>query len=588
MANKTQSESRYFYFALLNFKYLEMNEMKTTQEILNILEKLDKHIADDFEDQELDFKEWNEKSTNDSVNTAVKMAVCMANGGGGIVVFGVRDKVTGRANAIKGILPYVDSVLLQKTIYDRTEPRITATFEWLTVPEGHGRLLIMKIFPGMPPYTETDGSGTIRIGKECRPLTGSVRKEILEQTGMYDFSSNIVDRPWKELFSAIAMERIRLMMSEERVPETLSSMPDEDLLSSIGAIKSGKLTYGGLLLVGSNEAIAKYMPNHQWAFRRMLSATDYSIKDDGSHAISVALYEMERYMAADNPATTIQVGFLHPEFNIYPKIALREALLNAFLHRDYRVPGSVMLKHYPDKLILSNPGTFIGGITPENILHHSPVARNGHLADLLDKLRLVNRSNLGIPRIYRALLIEGKEPPHYRQIGESIEMTMIASSLIPAFRQFITKMNEAGVFIDVDHLIVLNYLMRHREINSLETSHICQRSIEQARELLNKMENELELIQSGGASKGKYYSFKPSVYTMLEMNTDYNRDRRLDKESIKIRIVSVLKERNLTNIEIRQMTGFERQQVLRLMKEMESDGVKLSGSGRGAYYYLKN
>lgn len=561
--------------------------MKTTKEILDVLNQLDNYIADHFEDQELDFKEWNERSNNDSVNLAIKMAVCMANGGGGIVVFGIRDKVKGSANAIIGMPPHVDVSLLQKSIYNKTEPHITPSFEWVNVPEGHGRILIMRIFPGMPPYTETDGSATIRRGDECVPLTGSIRKEIMEQSGMSDFTSNITDRPWKDLFSAVAMERIRMMMSEERTPEALSLMSDEDLLLSIGAIKNGKLTFGGLLLVGSNDAIANYLPNHLWSFRRMLSTTDYSIKDDGQQAIPVALYEMERYMAADNPTTTIQVGFLHPEFSMYPKIALREALLNGFVHRDYRVPGAVMLKHYPDKLILTNPGTFIGGITPDNILHHPPVARNGHLADLLDRLRLVNRSNLGVPRIYKALLIEGKEPPQYRQIGEAVELTMIASSLVPTFRQFIKKMNDQGVNIDVDHLIILNYLIRHREINTLDAAHICQRSIEQARELLNHMENKLQLLQSGGAAKGKYYSLKHTVYSVFEKDTEYNRDRRLDRESMKLRILTLLKEKKLTNEEVRQFTGLSRIQVIRLMHELEEHGVKIAPKGRSSYYYIE-
>jgi len=49
---------------------------------------LEENIADDFEAQDLDFKEWVEKSLNDNINLAVKMAVCMANGGGGTVVLG--------------------------------------------------------------------------------------------------------------------------------------------------------------------------------------------------------------------------------------------------------------------------------------------------------------------------------------------------------------------------------------------------------------------------------------------------------------------------------------------------------------------
>lgn len=73
---------------------------------------------------------------------------------------------------------------------------------------------------------------------------------------------------------------------------------------------------------------------------------------------------------------------------------------------------------------------------------------------------------------------------------------------------------------------------------------------------------------------------------MLKKGVEYDRDKRLDKESIKMRILSILKERNLTNAEIRQMTGMDRQQVLRLMRELETDGVRIKGSGRGAYYCL--
>lgn len=560
--------------------------MRSREDILKLLDQLNEHIADDLEGQDIDFKEWIERSLNDSINLAVKMAVCMANGGGGTVVFGIKDKVKGRDKAILGVPPTVDAYMVQKSIYERTDPHITPVFDWIEVPEGYGRLLVMTIYPGMPPYTETNGSATIRVGKDCKPLTGSMRNELFVKTGVSDFTLNLVDAPWKECFSAVAMERVRTMMAEEHAPDTLLKMSDEDLLRSIGALKDGKLTFGGLLLVGNTEALSRYIPNHRWDFRRMISSTDYSIKDGQNTAIPVGLYEIERYMATDNPATTIEVGFLHPEFSTYPKIALREALLNAFVHRDYRIPGSVMLKHYKDKLILTNPGGFIGGISPDNILHHPPVARNSHLADLMDRLRLVNRSNLGVPRIYKSLLIEGKEPPQYAEIGECVELTLIASTIVPEFRSFIKQLNSKGIDVDVDHLIILNYLLRHREIDTYNAAHICQRSIEQIRETLSYMENNLKLIKSGGTIKKKYYTLTREVYSMLEKAVDYYRDKRLDKESIKMRILSILKERTLTNMEIRQMTGMSRQQVVRLMKELEEQGVKIENKGRFSYYYL--
>jgi len=73
---------------------------------------------------------------------------------------------------------------------------------------------------------------------------------------------------------------------------------------------------------------------------------------------------------------------------------------------------------------------------------------------------------------------------------------------------------------------------------------------------------------------------------MIEKDTEYDRDKRLDRESIKMRILSILKERNLTNADIRQMTGMERLQVVRFMKELEEQGIKIEKKGRFLYYYL--
>lgn len=62
------------------------------------------------------------------------------------------------------------------------------------------------------------------------------------------------------------------------------------------------------------------------------------------------------------------------------------------------------------------------------------------------------------------------------------------------------------------------------------------------------------------------------------------RQQRLDREAIKIRILSILKERDLTNKEIRQMTGLTSKQVQRLIKELKSDGVVITGHGAGTKY----
>lgn len=561
--------------------------MLSKNEIIGLLDLLENQIADDLESQQLDFKQWNERSLEDNIKLMIKMAVCMANGGGGSIIFGVADKVKGRAKSIFGIPIEIDATVLQKRIYEKTDPHLTVDFEDIHVPEGTQRLLIMNIFAGMPPYTTTDGSATIRQGKDCLPFTGTLRRQMIEASSEQDITAELVFEDWKELFSPSAMERVREIMAKDNMNNPLLELADEDILVSLGALKDKYLTKGALLLVGKPTAIARIIPQHKWSFRKMTSDVEYTVRDDGTHALPVALYELERYINADNPVVTIESGLVHPEYSTYPTIALREALLNALGHRDYRVPGTVMLKRYTDKLILTNPGRFIGGISASNILHHPPVTRNDHLMDLLDKLKLVNRSNLGVSRIYRSLLVEGKEPPIYREVGNNIELTFISSAFNNGFKLVSEALTKKGKVIDVDHLLVLQYLLRHEEIDTTVTAAVTQRSLEQARELLVKMHNEFNLIEPRGRGKGRYYTLTRYTYDILEENMKYERQQSLDKEAIKIRLLTVLKDRSLANKEIRQMTGMDRKQVHRLMQEMTTDGVVAIGKGSGTKYTVQ-
>jgi len=70
--------------------------MRNISDIKDLLTQLDTTPATDLESQDLEFKEWDATSIKGAVDTVVEYAICMANGGGGTVVFGVHDKATGR------------------------------------------------------------------------------------------------------------------------------------------------------------------------------------------------------------------------------------------------------------------------------------------------------------------------------------------------------------------------------------------------------------------------------------------------------------------------------------------------------------
>ncbi len=85
----------------------------------------------------------------------------------------------------------------------------------------------------------------------------------------------------------------------------------------------------------------------------------------------------------------------------------------------------------------------------------------------------------------------------------------------------VNKMAEKDQIVDVDHLLIIQYLMRHEEINTQDAGAVTQRSTELARELLSILANEMNLIESVGRGKGRYYTLSKSTYELLKGNMTY-------------------------------------------------------------------
>lgn len=561
--------------------------MRSVQEVRQLLDRLDEVDADTLEGQDLDFKRWETRSLPDMIRKLIDAAVCMANGGGGTVVLGVADRVVGRSAAILGVPPEIDSNQLVREIYANTDPRLTPEFEELGVREGTGRLLLMQVRGPMRPYTDSKGYGTIRIDRSCEPLTGSARRDLLVASGQSDFSAQPAEAGWSDL-SASALEVLRRSARAERSPEDLLALSDRELIHTLGLAPDGRLTIAALLLAGTPEAIARNVTGYGWTHLRMRSATDYSDRADGREALPVALARLTDRVMADNPIATVQQGMYHFEYRAYPELALREALLNALCHADYQRGAPVMVKQYPKRLEISNPGGLVGDITPQNILHHPPAPRNPLLVNALVRLRLVNRSNLGVSRMFKAFLLEGKPPPLIEERGESVTVTFLRHEFSEAFRFFAAEESAAGRDLDVDHLLVLVHLLSHPEIDTATAARLCQRGEALARETLNDMEAGRGYVERGGAlGRGSYWTLRADLHRRLGGSGDPDHQRRIGWEAAKARVLSLLQERavrgepGLTNADLRRITRLDRSQIVRLMTELRADHAELPPPGRG-------
>lgn len=553
--------------------------MRTVRDIEALLDELDIRVADELEDQDMDFKQWDTVSMDKSVRLVVQMAICMANGGGGTVVFGVADKISGRASAILGVPPEVDVNRLKKAVYDQTDPKIMPVFEDIRVPEGTGRLLVMQIFPGMPPYTDTGGRGTVRIGKDCQPLTGTLRRKIAVETGETDFTAEIVAADLGQIMSAAAIECLRDLAREENAPEDLLRMEPSQLLRALGVLPHGSVTKAAVLLCGSEDAIREYVPGHYRLFLRMRSDTEYDIREDRVTALPISIARCEELLQPLNPITTVERGMYHFEYQTYPQVAFREALMNAFSHADYRIAGPVMVKLYADCLTISNNGGFIGGISPANILHHQPAARNPLLVEALTRLRLVNRSNLGVTRMFTAFLLEGKRPPIIQEIGESVAVTFLRSELDEDFRRLMAEIDPPP--LDVDELRALLFLTRAPLADVTEVAEQCNRSLAGTRDLLARL-SERGLAQTADKNRDSLWRI---ASTIRQRFPDLESD--LDARKLLLELLQAHADTGLPMRRIVEESGLARSTVKRLLEQLKAENlVRLTGAGRSAKWEI--
>jgi len=521
------------------------------------------------------------KKSLPSRKVIAEYAVGIGNAGGGWLIIGVTDRLPRQIVPFK--MPSMDELdQIRSSVADSAQ--IHVTFETLHTQDGSVLIIgIPSRSRGQVLHT-LDGKYLTRLSGELRGLT-TVELDSIRAEGGDELTARLAPGSADRLIRAAALEELRVLMREATAPADLLQQSDGDLLRSLNLLHDdGRLRYAGLLLVGHSEPIRDLLPHAQWQFRRMLSDTDYDQADGGYDCIAIALKRLREMVAANNPIVTIPGWLIHPEFPRYPALALRELLVNALVHRDYEAMGTVYLKLYPDRLELTNPGGFFGGVTPQNILHHASVSRYPALMQALARMRLANQANLGVPRVFHELLQEGKEPPIYNLQGTHVRVVVLGQDAREPFLCFVKEYPG----LNVDHLLIVHYLTRHREISTRTVADLCQRSLREAREDLSELIHRWEILESCGSSgAGRYYRLSRRAYDLLLGALSYHVDRRLAYENARARILQVLKSRDLANADIREITQLGPNQVYKLMVALEKEGlVKAEGSKRGRRWRL--
>lgn len=525
-------------------------------DILRLLDELDRQVADDLESEFLDFKPW--QGPKEDLKLACEYAACFANAGGGVVVFGVADRVRGRAQAIHGVRGH-DLDVFRRGIFDGTRPGVAAEVFELDVPEGTGKLLVVRVEEGgSKPYGTAAGLFKQRIGKNCMPLDPVSFQRSQVRSAAVDWSGAPAAGVALKDLDPLQIERARQVLRSKAPSSGLLELPDEAFLSGLEALRDGQVTHAGLLLFARREVLAQRCPQAQFHYVLHDGETSVARNDIDRLPLLEAVDRMEQVFTGPlNPEKEIELGLFKLRVPQFPLEGVREAVLNALTHRDYLNPGEVLVRHSTGELVVTSPGGFVAGITPDNILRHEAVPRNRTLANALVKLRLVESSGIGRRRIFRSALVYGKRRPEYQTDGHSVTLRMFNREAHDALARLIARLDAQGAEVALDQLLVLDAMLGQDFIDIGQAAQVLQLGKDDSRRVLEAMcLPPLSLLERRGHTAAATFHLSKGVAKDLKGKAAYTRTRGLNP----IRYAEMVREylrdhRQIENAEVRELLG---------------------------------
>lgn len=346
---------------------------------------------------------------------------------GGIIIFGVTDQPDYQ------IIGVYDADDVQKKIMEncqQMEPPLRAV---TTICEIEGKIVVAAEVPGVelsrrPVYYAGTGitkGSFVRVGDGDRHMTPyeiysyeAFRKQIRDEL-------RTMDRMKIQLFDQDRLEKYLQAVKSDR--RNLSvNVSDDDILELMGVTYDGKPTLAGVM------TFSKYPQT----FFPQLSITAVAVPGtemgvtglDGERfidnkritgAIPEMLEDAVDFVRRNSRTKTIigDDGQRHDKSE-YPMKAIREAILNALVHRDYSIytEGTpVSIEMYRDRIEIKNSGGLYDYATLDELGKSRPETRNPALANMLELLKVTENRYSGIPKMIAETKIAGLPAPEFQQ-----------------------------------------------------------------------------------------------------------------------------------------------------------------------------
>ena len=351
-----------------------------------------------------------------------------------------------------------------------------------------------------------DGRVLVRSGDCNRPLGGREIQRLASARNVGDFENEVVPGASRSDFSEeiiaayLARRSLRL-----RQPTGEASVA---LLQEIGALDAeGNPTVTGVLLFC--ERPQRWLPQSGMVFVRFAGVTPrgedglagYIRREELTGPLSRMVETAWNLVWSEMAVSAVVKDLEREETLEYPRFAVREAIVNAVCHRDYRIKGRrIEIRMFADRLEVVSPGGLPGFITVENFVGEH-FSRNPRIVSGLFQWGLIEELGLGIDRMLEVMEQAGHEPPGFDAQPYSFAVTLCNAREQAPLPAWVASANPR-------QQRALQYLREHGSITNREYRTRCQGVSSETLRL-----DLVDLVEQGillkvGTKKGTYYILK--------------------------------------------------------------------------------
>ncbi|MGQ9758493.1 MAG: ATP-binding protein [Actinomycetota bacterium] len=501
--------------------------------------------------------------------------VALANERGGKLVLGITDK---RPRRIVGSNAFANTEQTKRRLLDAIHMRVEIEELW----HPDGRVLIFRV-PSRPKGVplQYDGRYLMRSGSSLAPMSPDMLRRIFDEN-VPDFSAEICERASIDDLDTEMIERFRELWIRKSGNADLEGLSEEQLLADAELVMTEGITYAALILFGKRRSLGRLLPDAEviYEYRSSMASGPAQQREEFRQGFFSFYDQLWKTIDLRNDVQHYQDGLFMWDIPTLNEAAVREALLNAVSHRDYRMGGSIFVRQYPEKIELVSPGGLPPGITLKNILREQ-APRNRRIAEAFAKCGFVERAGQGMNRIFEACIREGKPKPDFTNTDDNhFWITLHGTISNPDFLRFLEEVgSERLASFSTYDLLAIDHIFRE------------ERLPEDLRDSIPKLLDH-GVIERVGSGRGTRYIPARRFYEFLKSKGVYTRRKGLDRETNKSLLLKHIRDNKAEGSKMSEfyevLPGHSRQQIQSLLRELVSEGkVYCQGKTKGARWYPK-